>query len=212
MAPRVAGRAEAGVVGAPLQPPPLKGAYTVGTVSLMIYLYIVHSFKLDAASVVLTVGLLGICLFVRPLRISPSLMWYGAFLGWALVTLPLSNYKAEAWDSWIIAFKLWLIVFLAYNAIKTPGQLRLIMLTWLVVFALYPVRGTLLNFLFGYSTFGRYAWNFTFANFNDLSAYTLIPLGFAVDRLRSAEAKWVKLGALGGLILLPFITLLTQSR
>ncbi|MGV3710154.1 MAG: O-antigen ligase family protein [Gemmatimonas sp.] len=181
-------------------------------ISLVFYLFIIHSFKINAAQATLTIGLVGVALFSRPLRIAPAMTWYAVFLAWALVTMPVSDRFAVSWDAWFNAFKVWLIMLLIYNAVRTQGQYRLFMLAWLAMFAFYPVRGTLFNFASGNSHFGRYSWNFTFNNFNDLAAITLIPLAFAVDRLRSAEAKWIKLCALAGLVVLPFIVLITQSR
>ncbi|MEP6835925.1 MAG: O-antigen ligase family protein [Gemmatimonas sp.] len=195
-----------------LTPPPLKSAWTVGTASLVMYLFLIHSYKVPIVQEVLAIGIAGVLLFARPLRMAPSLTWYAAFLAWALITLPITPNVAVSWAAWVLAFKVWLIMFLVFNAVRTQGHLRLVMLAYLGFFALYPVRGTLFNFASGNESFGRYAWNFTFSNFNDLAALTIIPLGFAVDRLRSAEAKWVKLCALAGLLVLPFLVLITQSR
>jgi probable O-glycosylation ligase (exosortase A-associated) len=198
--------------GSPFSIPSLKGSWTVGTIAMILYLFVVHSYKVNAAQEVLFVGICGVMLFTRPLRVSPSMMWFAAFLAWTLITLPASLAPATSWDEWFNSFKVWMIMFLMYNAVRTQGQMRLIILAWLGLFALYPVRGTLFNFVSGNESFGRYAWNFTFANYNDLAALTLLPLAMAVDRLKSAEAKWIKLCAMAGLLVLPFIVLISQSR
>src|SRR5690606_40059475 len=52
------------------------------------------------------------------------------------------------------------IFFVAYNAIQSRAQLRFFVFWTLAMYALFPVRGTLFNFLFGIAEFGRYAWNF----------------------------------------------------
>ena len=103
-------------------------------------------------------------------------------------------------------------MFLALNAIRTPRQHRLVTLAWLGMFALYPVRGTLVNFLTGNGAFGRYGWNYQFGNFNDMAALTLIPLAMSMERLRAPEKRWVKICALFGVVALPFVILITQSR
>jgi probable O-glycosylation ligase (exosortase A-associated) len=188
------------------------GLYTVGILSLMLYLFVVHSYKLNIGSAVIAVGLFGVIIGERPIRFGAPLIWYAAFLGWALMTMPTSVDKSVSWDYWVDSLKIFLITFLAFNAIRTTRQHRLITLTWLGMFALYPVRGTLANFLTGNGDFGRYGWNFTFANFNDMAALTLLPLAMSLDRLRTADKKWIKVCALIGSVSLPFVILITQSR
>lgn len=195
-----------------LKTPSLKGAWSVGTITFIFYLFIIHSFKVNAAQATLVTGIVSVLLLARPLRISPSMKWYALFLVWSLITLPLSNKLAISWEAWLNVFKIWLICFMLYNIVRTPGQYRLIALAWLAMFAFYPVRGTLVNFLIGSSSFGRYAWNFTFSNFNDLAALTILPMALTTDRLRSSENKFIKLCALAGMLVLPFIVLITQSR
>jgi len=181
-------------------------------IALMAYLFVVHSYKLNIGSVCIVVGLIAVMAKERPILVSQPIKWYAAYLGWSLLLLPLSINMATSWQAWVDSLKLMLIMFLALNTIRNPKQHRLFTLAWLGFFALYPVRGTLFNFATGQSHFGRYAWNFTFSNFNDLAALTLIPLAMSIDRLRTPEKKWIKLCALSGLLVLPFIILITESR
>lgn len=186
--------------------------WTVSLIALTGYLFVVHSYKLNIGSVCIVIGLLAVMLKERPILFSAPIKWYAAYLGWSLLLLPLSMDMGVSWQAWVDSLKLMLIMFLALNAIKNEKQHRVFTLAYLAFFAFYPVRGTLFNFLTGQSHFGRYAWNFTFSNFNDLAALTLIPLAFSIDRLRSAEKKWIKLCAAAGLLVLPFIILITESR
>lgn len=186
--------------------------WTVSILCVIVYLWLVHSFKLNIGSIVIGGGLLVCLMYERPLRMFEPLKWYAAYLGWSLLLLPLAIDVPVAWQSWTDALKLLIIAFLTSNAIRNQAQHRIITLAYLAMFAFYPVRGVMLNFLTGQSHFGRYGWNFTFANFNDLAALSLIPLAFAIDRLRSAEKLWIKACALVGLLVLPFIILITQSR
>lgn len=187
-------------------------AWTLSLIALIVYMFVVHSYKLQIGSICIAVGLLAVVLKERPMQISQPMKWYCAYLAWSLLLMPISIDKAVSWESWVEAVKLMLIMFLALNAIKSDKQFRIFTLAWLGFFALYPVRGTLFNFATGQSHFGRYAWNFTFSNFNDLAALTLIPLAFSIDRLRTPEKKWIKVCAVAGLLVLPFIVLITESR
>ena len=185
---------------------------TLGTAAIALYLFVVHSYKLPLGTVAIVGGLFLVGLTVRPLRVCPPIYFYAAFLVWCFVTLPAATNVSEAWDAWIELFKVFLIGCLTFNAIRTPAQHRFVTLTWLGMFALYPARGTLFNFLGGNSTAGRYGWNFAFSNFNDMATLTLMPLAMAFERLRSPDKRWVRLCALAGVLSLPFLILITQSR
>lgn len=186
--------------------------WTLPIICVVIYLFVIHSFKLNIGSAAIVGGLLAVLLSGKRLLGSEPMKWYAIYLGWALITLPASMRPAVSWIAWTDSLKILLIMFLLMNAVQTKKQHRVITLAWLAMFAFYPVRGTMLNFLTGQSSFGRYAWNFSFANFNDLAALTLIPLALSLDRLRTPDKKWIKLCALAGLFVLPFIVLITQSR
>lgn len=186
--------------------------WTIGIICIVVYLFVVHSFKLNVGSVAIGVGLGAVLLSGNKLRVSKPMMWYLGFLVWALITLPFSLAPLTSWERWVDSLKIVLIMFVMINAIRTKTQHRIVTLAWLAMFAFYPVRGTLLNFATGQGSFGRYGWNFTFANYNDLAALTLLPLALCLDRLRTQEKKWVKVCAFAGLIVMPFIVLITQSR
>ncbi|MEP6766748.1 MAG: O-antigen ligase family protein [Gemmatimonadaceae bacterium] len=186
--------------------------WSVGTVSLIVYLFVVHSYKINLGTTAIVLGLFGVLVHERPIRVSPAMYWFAGYLAWALIGVPGSVDASSSFTAWTDTLKILLIMFLALNAIRTPAQHRLITLAWLGMFAFYPVRGTLFNFLSGAGSFGRYGWNFVFSNFNDMAALTLIPLAMSLERLRSTDKKWVKACALAGLIVLPFIILITQSR
>jgi probable O-glycosylation ligase (exosortase A-associated) len=189
-----------------------RSPWTIGTIAVVIYLFITHSFKLNIGSEVIAVGLFAVLLHERPIFTCPPMYWYAAFLGWSLITVPASMSPSVSFDAWIEIGKIWLVMFLVLNVIRTPAQHRLVTLAWLGMFAFFPVRGTLVNFMNGNGEFGRYGWNFQFQNYNDMATLTLIPLAMSLDRLRSHDKKWVKACALVGVIALPFIILITQSR
>ena len=193
-------------------PQPNERVWTLSIIAVVVYLFVVHSFKLNIGSAAIVIGLAGLFISGQKLRGSEPMKWYAIYLGWALVTMPMSMGFAMSWTAWTDSLKILLIMFLAMNAIQSKKQHRLITLAWLAMFAFYPVRGTLFNFLTGQSSFGRYGWNFTFANFNDLAALTLIPMALTLDRLRTPDKKWIKLCAFAGLLVLPFMIIITQSR
>ena len=189
-----------------------RSPWTISIVAILVYLFVVHSYKIGLGSAAIAVGLFATLAQERPLRLFPSLYWFAAFLAWSIITVPGSVNATDSFNAWIEAAKILLIVFLMVNAVRTPQQHRLITLGWLGLFALYPIRGVLFNFLAGNATAGRYAWNFAFSNPNDLAALSLIPFAMSMERLRSTDKKWVKICAWAGLLMIPFVILITQSR
>lgn len=192
---------------------------TLPFAGLAIYLWVIHSYKLPIASYAIALGLFGLVLQAQPLRLPAPLAWFGGFFLWALAGLPSARYPSETWDKVVDFGKLWLVFLLACNVARTKRQLQVLMITWLGIFAFYPVRGTLFNFVFRIGEFGRYAWNFIFENPNDLAALTLPILAMSIAVLQGEKEKkkfreggWIRLSALAGVIVLPFIIVVTQSR
>jgi O-antigen ligase len=109
--------------------------------------------------------------------------------------------------------KLWIIAFCIFNIVRTASELRFLTITWLGIFALYPIRGALYNqFICGCTEFGRVAWNFVFENPNDLAALSLIPMGVAAALATVERVKLWRYAAGVGVAVLMLVILLTQSR
>ena len=192
---------------------------TLPFAGLAVYLWVIHSARLPIASYGIALGLFGLFLQAQPLRIPAPLAWFGGFFLWALATAPMARFPSDTWDKLVDFGKLWLVCLLACNVARTRRQLQVLMILWLGIFAFYPVRGTMFNFVFRIGEFGRYAWNFIFSNPNDLAALTLPILAMSIAVLQGETVKkkfreggWVRLSALIGVILLPTMIFVTQSR
>lgn len=179
---------------------------------ILLYLFVVHSYKIAVGAAAIAVGLVSLVLEARPLRIPPFLSWFGAFLIWALVTAGFGLSAEDSFERWKDFGKLWLIAFLIANAPRSEKQWRIVVVGWLGLFALFPFRGTALNFLNGVSTQGRYAWNFTFGNPNDLAAIALLVLSLCVAFIRVPSPGWIRWAARLGAALIPLLILVTGSR
>ena len=186
--------------------------WTLSFMALLLYVFVVHSFRLNAAAIAIVLALVGLFIQGKPLRAPAPLLWFVAFWCWAFLVSFTGRWSSVSMEALTEFAKIGVIFFVAYNAIQTRAQLRFFVFWWLAMFALFPVRGTIFNFLSGIGDFGRYAWNFVFANPNDLAAYTLLVIGWCIAVSRAKQAKWIRLAALGGVLVLSFIVVITQSR
>ena len=185
---------------------------TVALFGLAIYLFCVHSFKLPIASAGIAIGLAGVLAHPKDLSFPAPFVWMTAFLAWCVFGVSISSFTPEPGYGVVDYLKILLIFFVAINAARTQSQLALLISLWVLMFGLYPARGTYFNFLGGISTFGRYGWNFSFENFNDLAAYAILNLGLAGFLLAGKHPKWVRTAAFVACALLSLLIVITQSR
>jgi len=184
---------------------------TLPMAALSLYLFVVHSYRLPLGWVGALAGLIGV-LLQRRVRFPAPLLWVGAYLIWATLTALQSPYPNEVQTNLIAFSKVWLIFLIGINAPRTKPQWNYLLLIWLALYALFPIRGILFNFVAGITTAGRYSWNFAWENPNDFALITLPMLGLCVAILHGTPPKWARAGAVGGAIILPMSIMLTQSR
>ncbi len=185
---------------------------TLALFGLAIYLFCVHSFKLPIASAGIAIGLAGVLMHPREVSVPAPILWMSAFLAWCAVGVSMSSFVVEPGYGVVDYLKILLIFFVAINAARTPSQLAVMISLWVLFFGLYPARGTYFNFIGGISTFGRYGWNFSFENFNDLAAYAILNLGLAGFLLAGRYPKWVRNLALAACAAFALLIVITQSR
>ncbi len=189
-----------------------RSSLTLAGAAFVIYLWVIHSFKASLGAPAIVLGLIGIGLQRERLRFPAPLIWFGAFVVWAAIGYSVAEFpdlaKTMIWGY----VKVWLIFLLALNLAQTKQQLRLMIIAFLGIYAFYPVRGILFNFLNGIQIQGRYAWNVIFSNPNDYATLTLPLLAMSVALLQSEKQRWAKYCALAGTIVLPLCIVITESR
>jgi len=192
---------------------PLRGLrWNLVFIGLLLYTFAVVTYRLPLGTAGMVLGLLALP-FGAPVRMTPLLAWFGAFLGWAALSAYSSGDPAAAGDAVIEMAKLWIVVLVAWNALRTRRLLQVFLAFLLLCFAVYPVRGAIFNFVFyGHATFGRAIWNHIYANPNDLAALTLLQLGTAGAIFATERHRLVRFGAMASLVVLPILILMTQSR
>jgi putative inorganic carbon (hco3(-)) transporter len=185
---------------------------TLALFGLAIYLFCVHSFKLPIASAGIGIGVLGVLTAPRAASAPAPVVFFAVFLGWAALG-GLSSLYGEFVNQALLDYaKILLIFFVAINATKSVQQLAVLAGLWVLMFGLYPARGTYFNFLSGIGTFGRYGWNFSFANYNDLAAYAILAMALSAFLLAGQFPRWVRTAALASTAGLALLIIITQSR
>jgi probable O-glycosylation ligase (exosortase A-associated) len=183
-------------------------------VAFLWYMAVITTYHLPGASIAMAAALIALFLEREPLRWPALLGWLGAFIVWAATAYPLTRFPEQVQESLTLLAKVWLIALVAANALRTRGQIRFFMIFFAACFALFPLRGALVNYYFaGYAMSGRVLWNFIYGNPNDLAAFALLQLSIVLALLVTERRKsWVWAAALAGAVVLPFLILLTQSR
>lgn len=200
--------------GSWFRPLPWAGVkWSLGYASFLVFVFVITTFRLPIGMVAMIATVIGLAISGLRLRMPAPMWWMVGFGLWAAVGLESTLYPGPVQLALEDFGKVLVIAFAAMNLIRTRPQFRLFMFVFLGSFAFYPVRGALFNyFLYGSSMAGRAVWNDVYANPNDLAAYCLPQLGFAVGLLYMERSRAMRLAALAGALLLPFVMLLTQSR
>ena len=181
-------------------------------VSFLAYIFVVVTYRVPLGDIAVATALIGL-LAQRGIRTPAFLSWLGVFLLWCLFGYLQTDYPGPVWEAVIVLGKIWLICLVAFNALRTFGQIRFFMIFFLCCFALYPARGAIFNYvLAGYTLVGRALWNYVYENPNDLAALTFLPLSLAAALFATETSPWIRRGALVSLFVLPTLILMTQSR
>ena len=181
-------------------------------VGLLIYVFAVTTYRLPLGTAGMVVGILGLVFERGAVRLPPPLLWFAAFVSWAGVGALLSVYPEAAQDGIILLAKLWLVMFVAINALRTPARVWFFLVFFLACFATHPARGAIFNYLSGYSYLGRALWINEFENANQLAALALLQLSIATGLVSAVRKGAVRWGAIASVAVLPVVILMTQSR
>lgn len=197
-------------------PPPARHAgikWSPLLIGFLAYVGVIVTYKFPIGDLMMAVALLGLLVQRDRIRVPTYLVLFALFVAWSAVGFLLSNYPQIVWDHLIDSVKVFLVALVAANAIRTRPQLRVFVIFFLGCYALFPVRGALFNyFISHYTLVGRAIWNYIYQNPNDLAALTLLQFSMAVGLTATEKPGWVRWAARAGIVVLPLLILLTQSR
>jgi len=187
-------------------------AWSASLLGLLVYVWSATTYSVPLGEPAMIVALCGLLFLRAPLRVPAFLILFCAFCAWGVLGLSSTRYPASVVDRLDVLARVGLIALVLVNAVRSRAEQRLFMFVFLGAFALYPVRGTIFNYVGGYTVFGRALWNYIYANPNDLAALTLLQLSLALALLQREPKGWPRLAAIAGIFVLPVVILLTQSR
>lgn len=192
---------------------PLKGVqWTLTLLGFLLYLFVITSYRLPVGDIAIGMALAGL-LLQRGLRFPVFLGWLAVFGIWTVIAATQTEYPEAVREQLINLVKMGLIVLVAVNSLQTRPQIRLFMVFFLGCFALFPLRGAMFNFfLYHNDMAGRAIWNQLYSNPNDLGAIALLQLSMAASLLLSEPRGWIRRAAVVGVVLIPMLILMTQSR
>lgn len=199
----------------PVRSPASKGGveWTLTLFGFLLYLLVITSYRIPLGEVAIVISLVGVLYHRAPFSFPSYLAWFIAFAVWSIVVTSQTAYPDWTAPELVKLVKLCVIVFAAANALRTPGQVRLFMVFFLGCFALFPLRGAVFNFFLYHSDVqGRAIWNLLYSNPNDLGAMALLQLSMATTLLVAEPRGWVRWSAMAGVVVLPVLILMTQSR
>lgn len=193
--------------------PPWRGVdWSLMYVGLLAYIWIVTTYSFQGGDIAMAVALFGLAL-QRDRFVFPRFLWvYSAFVLWAVFGYASTDYPAVVALRLNAAWKIGLIALVTVNALRSRTRVRFFTFFFLAAYALYPTRGTLFSYVGGGTMAGRAVWNYIYNNPNDLAALTLFPLAMTIGVFITEPPGWPKKAALTGIVLLPIVIILTQSR
>ncbi|MDQ6887070.1 MAG: O-antigen ligase family protein [Gemmatimonadota bacterium] len=200
--------------GRPRATSPFRGVrWTIAYVSLLLYTFVIISYRLPIGDVVMAAALIGILVQRDNLVLPRFLVWMLLFVAWCAIGYSRTAYPNLVSPELLQLTKVWLVALAAANTVRSRAQLRFFLVVFLACYALFPIRGAIFNYLIYRQTAGgRMVWNFVFDNPNDLAAITLLPLSMAASLVVSENRGWVRIASLIGTATLTVIIVLSQSR
>jgi O-antigen ligase len=189
------------------------GNWSLSFAGVLAYVFAAVTYALPIVGPAIVIALLGLAFERKQLVMPMFVIVFALYVAWAAAGIGSSYQQQETVDQTIVLAKVVLIAFVLVNVTRDGWRVRMFSIFFLACFALYPARGTLVNyFLAGYTWFGRALWNYIYNNSNDLAALVFFPLSLSVATLLTEKKGFLRHCALVGVGILPLIILLTQSR
>jgi O-antigen ligase len=187
--------------------------WSAAFVGLCVFTFAIVTYRFPVGELGIAIAVIGLAI-QRPALRAPAPFWIlVGYTVWASLSAWASPFPAsESQDLWE-RLKLVAVFFIALNVLRTSRQVYVYVGLLLLCFILFPVRGALVNYIGGYTIFGRALWNYVYSNPNDLAALCLVAMGLTLSLATArATSGSIRLGAVAAGGMLVAVVLLTQSR
>jgi O-antigen ligase len=177
------------------------------------YMVAIITYRFPIGTASMTIALLALPMEKQSLRLPAVAALSMALVAWALLGMTVTDYPDVVVDAVSDFAKVCAVIFVAANVIVTRSRFRAFVLGSIILWGLFPIRGTIFAyFLYHGDVEGRAAWNYIYSNPNDLAGLCLLQLSVALGILAVERRKWVRLGTMLAVGLLVLIVVITQSR
>ena len=190
----------------------LKGT-SVAFLAFLVYIVCITTVRVTVGTEAMVLAMLTLFMEKHKLHFPRIVAWAFALVAWAFVGYATTVYPSVVLTEIGEFTKICLVVLVGINVISTRARLRMLLVWTTFWYVAYPMRGTLVNYFIGGNTLdGRAIWNGVYVNPNDLAGLCLLQLSICLGLLETEQKKWVKFLNLSGIVFLPLIIVLTQSR
>jgi O-antigen ligase len=182
-------------------------------IGLCIFTVCVVTARIPLADVGVALGALGLVTQRGRLRFPGPAWLFAIFVLWAWATAFASEFPEISDEGAFVTLKLFMILVVVMNALRSEQQIRVYLYIYVACFALQPARTTLQGYALDYTVWGRALGSANYNNPNDLALFTLMALGFALA-LATSPRERTAVRAMAWFCIVAFVAiiLLTQSR
>jgi O-antigen ligase len=193
---------------------PFRGIeFTPAFIAFAAYTVAIITYRFPIGTASMTIALLTLPMEKQSLRLPAVAALSIALVAWAFLGMTVTDYPDVVVDAVTDFAKVCAVIFVAANVIVTRNRFRAFVVGSLILWGLFPIRGTMFAyFIYHGDVEGRAAWNYIYSNPNDLAGLCLLQLSVALGILAVERRAWVRLGTLFAVGLLVLIIILTQSR
>jgi O-antigen ligase len=182
-------------------------------VAFAAYMVAIITYRFPIGTAAMSVALLTLPMEKQSLRLPAVAGLSIALVGWAFLGLMTTSYPDVVVEYVSEFAKVCAVIFVAANVLVTRNRFRAFVLGTVILWGMFPIRGTLFNYFIYHGTVdGRAAWNYIYNNPNDLAGLALLQVSVALGILAVERRGWVRLGTKFAVGTLFLIIVLTQSR
>ena len=132
-------------------------AWSLPLVGLLVYIWSATTYSVPLGEPAMIAALVGLLFLREPLRVPGFLLIFAAYVTWAALGYMTSDYPSSVFEWLDVLLRVGLIALVLVNAVRGRAEQRVFMFVFLAAYAMYPVRGTIFNYVTVAQVWGRRA-------------------------------------------------------